>query len=685
MDLKTIEKDISEYLKSNNTLSPKDKLNYILNLLLYYRSEFYLEQILGRIKYDLSWINALSFENFIKKNTNDLIKNKIIKFGINNLKNHLFDYSEYIKKNITYTQIDLYINNYLYPGETLEYFWMLLAVYFSNTFDEVLDLYYKLTHFEINFASIILKQYKSINNNLISCFVIDKYNENTELETLYEVTNILKSGGGVGLSLDKFNNVSNIIKFYDKYTLYLSNNYNYNNKIAFYMSLWNKNINYIFKYCKESSKKLLNSFFGLWMPSIFIDYVEADKDWYLFDYNDIINDINHYKDKLNTKEFYEFLFTKRNNLGFKIKAKELYYEIEKCIFEKGLPYILFSDYCQEFSNHKNLGSIKCSNLCTEIMQYFGDYENNDKYAECVLGNIILPSCIINKTFDFNKLMDLSKKMVRYLNMIIDNTNKSNKSNLLNLRPIGVGVLGFSNVLFKLGLAIDDPKTKDLNEKIFACIYFSALEESVNLVKKYGKYNKFNDTPFCEGKLQFDLQNKKPIYKITDNIYLDWELLKYKIKENGIANSLLTTIPPTATTAILSGFSDSVGGIIGNVNLQKNINSNINYIYNRELLNDINYYYPDINKFIRKLIYYRGSIQNIDNIPQNIKDVYKTVWEINYKKYLDLFIQRSKYIDQHQSTNIFIKKNENNFYNILKYLKENKYKGLYYTLQEINIE
>jgi len=335
----------------------------------------------------------------------------------------------------------------------------------------------------------------------------------------------------------------------------------------------------------------------------------------------------------------------------KIKARELWSVILETQIETGMPYMLFKDSANRKSNQKNLGTIKSSNLCSEIIQYTDEKEQ----SVCNLASICLPKFIINKKkFNFVKLMEVTKVIVRNLNKIINTnfypTEQTRYSNMKN-RPIGIGIQGLADVYNILKLPFSSTEANELNEKIFETIYFSSLEESCRLAQIHGHYSSFPGSPFSEGLLQFDLWGIK---QDTLRMGFNWDKLKKDIITYGTYNSLLTTVMPTASTSQIMNNSECIEPYMSNVFVRTTLAGEFPII-NKNLIDallELDMWNEDMRKL---LMIHNGSIQNITIIPKEIRDVYKTAFEIGLKNIIIQGIGRGPFIDQSQSMNLFLSK------------------------------
>lgn len=503
-------------------------------------------------------------------------------------------------------------------------------------------------------------------NQMSSCFLLN-YSPSDD-SIFYRIENILMMEGGIGLAVHKLtkNQFFPVIKKLND----IVENIHKNKKtirpgsITIYMEVWNINIidfiNLRRNLNDSEDKKSRNIFTALWIPNLFMRRVMDDEEWTLMDpeKNPLLD------------EFYglEFINMYRNyeivNLGCKkIRARELWENILKIQIENGLPFLCFKDTINNNSLQNHLGVIKCSNLCTEIMQYCSDNET----AVCNLASISLPSIVIRDflnnnsvskklKLDYRKLYRLTKDLVKNLNYIIDNNyypDSQSKYNNLHHRPIGIGVQGFADLLMILKLPFDSIESKEINKNIFKIIYYAALNESCELARIDGTFQSYKNSPYSKGIINtshFSLEEKIE-NEMVNNLFLDWKNLKKKIKIFGLRNSLMTTVMPTVSTSQIIGNYDSIEPISNNIYIRRTISGE--YIILNKYLID---YLESINLWNREtyeiILRDSGSVKNL-NITNEFKNIFKNIWEISDDILLQYAIDRLPYIDQSQSLNIYM--------------------------------
>jgi len=384
-------------------------------------------------------------------------------------------------------------------------------------------------------------------------------------------------------------------------------------------------------------------FTAIWTSDLFMERVRDDKDWSLFDPKDCPGLDDAYGDK------YKILYEKYENEGKAkkvVKAHDIWKAITRSQIETGTPYISFKDHANNKSNHKNYGTIKASNLCNEILQYHDEKE----YACCCLSSICLPRFLDEKTkeYDFKKLEEIAGQLVRNLNKVIDvnlyPVPETEYSNFKH-RPLGIGVQGLADVFCLMRYPFDSKEALELNEKIFETIYYGAMKASIELSKKDGPYESFNNSPLSKGIFQFDLWKKE-----QSNRY-DWDSLRKEVIKYGSRNSLLTACMPTASTSQIMGYNEAIEPYTSNMYVRRTLSGEF-IVSNKHMINDLCKLGIWNKELKDRIIANNGSIQNIDNIPDDIKNLYKTSWELKQKALMDLSIGRGPYVCQTQSLNLF---------------------------------
>lgn len=503
---------------------------------------------------------------------------------------------------------------------------------------------------------------------LSSCFLLTMKDDSIDgiYDTLKNCAKISQSAGGIGLSIHHVrakgsyikgtNGVSNgivpMLRNFDMTARYVDQGGGKRKgSFAIYLEPWHADIKDFLELKRNHGKEEMRArdlFYAMWIPDLFMKRVEANEDWSLFCPNEApgLSDCH--------SEEFERLYEKYEREGKAretIKAQELWFEILESQIETGTPYMLYKDAANGKSNQKNLGTIKSSNLCTEIIEYTAP----DEVAVCNLASIALPKYITQGPdgkafFDHQKLYEITKVATRNLNKVIDvnyyPVEEARKSNFRH-RPIGLGVQGLADAFILLRMPFDSPEAKGLNEDIFETIYFAAMETSMELAIKEGTYETYEGCPASKGIFQFDMWGVTP----KSNRY-DWSALKDKVQKFGLRNSLLVAPMPTASTSQILGNNECFEPYTSNIYTRRTLSGEF-IIANKHLMKDLIELGLWDDSMRNRLISTNGSVQNIPGIPQNIKDLYKTVWEISQKIIIDMAADRGAYICQSQSMNIFM--------------------------------
>ncbi|EPY51395.1 ribonucleoside reductase large subunit Cdc22 [Schizosaccharomyces cryophilus OY26] len=496
-----------------------------------------------------------------------------------------------------------------------------------------------------------------------SCFLVTMKDDSIEgiYDTLKTCAMISKTAGGIGINMHNIratgsyiagtNGTSNglvpMIRVFNNTARYVDQGGNKRpGAFAAYLEPWHADIMEFLDLRKTHGKEDFRAremFYALWIPDLFMRRVEKNEPWTFFCPNEApgLADV--------WGEEFEALYEKyeKDNRGRRqLPAQKVWYAILQSQTETGNPFMLYKDSCNRKSNQKNLGTIRCSNLCTEIIEYSAP----DEVAVCNLASIALPTFIKDGKYNFQKLHDVTKVVARNLNKIVDinyyPVPEARKSNFRH-RPIGLGVQGLADAFFALRLPFESAGAKKLNIQIFETIYHAAVEASTELAEKNGPYESYEGSPASQGILQYDMWN------VTPTELWDWAGLKAKVAKNGLYNSLLVAPMPTASTSQILGFNECFEPYTSNM-YQRRVLSGEFQIVNPWLLKDLverNLWNEEMKN---KLVMLDGSIQAIPEIPQDLKDLYKTVWEISQKTVIDYAADRGPFIDQSQSLNVHLK-------------------------------
>ncbi|MEM9390462.1 MAG: ribonucleoside-diphosphate reductase subunit alpha, partial [Bacteroidota bacterium] len=385
-------------------------------------------------------------------------------------------------------------------------------------------------------------------------------------------------------------------------------------------------------------------FYALWISDLFMKRVEENGEWSLFCPNEAPGLAEAYGDdfeKLYVK------YEKEEKYRKQVKAQDLWFEILEAQIETGTPYMLYKDAANKKSNQKNLGTIKSSNLCTEILEY----TSPDEVAVCNLASIALPKFVTaDGMFDHQKLYEITKVITKNLNKVIDinyyPVEEARNSNMRH-RPIGIGVQGLADTFIRLKMPFESEEARGLNKDIHETIYFGAMEASMELAEKDGAYETFKGSPVSKGIFQFDMWGVTP-----SSGRWDWDTLKKQVKKNGVRNSLLLAPMPTASTSQILGNNECFEPYTSNIYTRRTLSGEF-IVVNKHLMKDLIKLGLWDDAMKNRLIEANGSVQNMPEVPQNIKDIYKTVWEISQKAIIDMSADRGAYICQSQSLNIHI--------------------------------
>lgn len=501
-----------------------------------------------------------------------------------------------------------------------------------------------------------------------SCFLLTMKEDSISgiYDTLKQCAKISQSAGGIGLAMHNIRATGSYIKgtngtsngivpmlrvFNDTARYVDQGGGRRKGSFAMYLEPWHADVFDFLEMRKNHGKeeqRARDLFYALWIPDLFMKRVEENGDWTLMCPNECPG-----LPETHSKEF-EKLYTKyeKEGKGRKtIKAQELWFKILESQVETGTPYMLFKDAANSKSNQQNLGTIRSSNLCTEIIEY----TSPDEIAVCNLASVALPKFVKEDgTYDHDKLFEISYQVTRNLNKIIDRNYypvvEARNSNMRH-RPIGIGVQGLADAFILMRLPFDSDEAKQLNKDIFETIYYAACTASKDLAIEEGTYETFKGSPASEGKLQFDLWGVKP----SDR--WEWDVLKEEIKKHGMRNSLLMAPMPTASTAQILGNNECFEPYTSNIYTRRVLSGEF-IVVNKHLLRDLTKLGLWDEDMKNRLIAANGSIQNINEIPDNLKHLYRTAWEISQRSILDMAADRGAYICQSQSLNVFME-NVNN--------------------------
>jgi ribonucleoside-diphosphate reductase alpha chain len=495
-----------------------------------------------------------------------------------------------------------------------------------------------------------------------SCFLLTMKDDSIDgiYDTLKQTAKISQSAGGIGLSIHNVratgsyiggtNGTSNgiipMLRVFNDTARYVDQGGGKRKgAFAIYLEPWHADIEGFLDLRKNHGKEEMRArdlFYALWISDLFMRRVEENGDWSLFCPHEAPGLGDTFGDEF---EALYHRYEKEGRARKVIKAQELWFAILEAQIETGTPYMLYKDAANRKSNQQNLGTIKSSNLCTEIMEY----TSADEVAVCNLASLALPRFVNEGKFDFNKLYEVTYHVTRNLNRIIDNNyypiEEAKRSNMRH-RPIGLGVQGLADVFILLRLPFESDLAKVLNKNIFETIYFAAMTASKDLAIEQGPYETFAGSPLSKGQFQFDLWNVQPSSRH------DWNALREEVKQHGVRNSLLVAPMPTASTSQILGNNECFEPYTSNIYVRRVLSGEF-IIVNKHLLKDLVQLGLWNDTMKNKIITANGSVQQINEIPAEIKALYKTVWEIKQRHLIDLAADRGAFICQSQSLNLFV--------------------------------
>lgn len=500
---------------------------------------------------------------------------------------------------------------------------------------------------------------------LSSCFLLTMKEDSIDgiYDTLKQTAKISQSAGGIGLSIHNVrstgsyisgtNGTSNgivpMLRVFNDTARYVDQGGGKRKgSFAIYIEPWHSDIFDFLDLKKNHGKEEMRArdlFYAMWIPDLFMKRVESNEDWTLMCPNECPGLYD-----CHSEEFEKlYLNYEKGGKGRKtIKARELWEKILESQIETGTPYMLYKDACNRKSNQKNLGTIRSSNLCTEILEY----TSKDEIAVCNLASIALPMFIKNNSFDHKELFNVTKRVTKNLNKVIDRNyypvKEAENSNFRH-RPIGLGVQGLADAFIKLRMPFTSDEAKALNQDIFETIYYAALTASMEEAQRDGTYKSYKGSPISKGEFQHNMWGVKD-EDLSGR--WDWAKLRKDIKKNGVRNSLLVAPMPTASTSQILGNNECFEPYTSNIYTRRVLSGEF-IVVNKHLLEDLVKLGLWNEELKQELMKSNGSIQHIDFIPQDIKDLYKTVWELSMKDIIDMARHRGYFIDQSQSLNLFM--------------------------------
>ncbi len=540
----------------------------------------------------------------------------------------------------------------------------------QNDIDEAIETYELMSKKFFTHATPTLFNAGTPKPQMSSCFLLQIQDDSIDgiYDTLKQTAKISQSAGGIGLSIHNIratgsyirgtNGTSNgivpMLKVFNDTARYVDQGGGKRKgSFAIYMEPWHADVFDFLDLRKNTGKEEMRArdlFYAMWIPDLFMKRVEEDGEWTLMCPNECPHLFDTYGDE------FEKLYTGYEKVGKgrkTIKARMLWEKILEAQIETGTPYMLYKDAANRKSNQKNLGTIRSSNLCTEIMEYTA----KDEVAVCNLASIAIPMFIEedekgNKFFNHQRLFEVTKKITRNLDTVIDQNyypvKEAENSNFRH-RPVGLGIQGLADAFIMLRLPFTCDEAKTLNQEIFETIYFAAVTSSMEMAKTKEPYSSFKGSPISNGEFQFNL------WGVSENDLSgrwNWKNLRKQVMQHGVRNSLLVAPMPTASTSQILGNNEAFEPYTSNIYTRRVLSGEF-IVVNKHLLEDLvelNLWNNDMKEEIMRA---NGSIQHIDVIPQELKDLYKTVWEMSMKDIIDMSRQRGYFIDQSQSLNLFM--------------------------------
>jgi ribonucleoside-diphosphate reductase alpha chain len=551
--------------------------------------------------------------------------------------------------------------------ERPQHMWLRVAIgIHGQNLEKVLETYEHMSKKYFTHATPTLFNAGTPHPQLSSCYLLSMESDSIDgiFNTLKDCALISKWAGGIGLHIHNVratgshirgtNGVSNgivpMLKVFNNTAKYVDQGGGKRNgSFAIYLEPWHADIAMFLQMRKNHGDEELKArdlFYALWIPDLFMERVKTNGKWTLMCPDECpgLSDV-YGQAFVELYEKYEADGKGRET----IDARDLWLQVLDAQMETGTPYLLYKDAANLKSNQKNIGTIKSSNLCCEIMEY----SDGNETAVCNLASIALPSFIVTDqsiTFDFDKLHEVTKIVTENLNRIIDiNFYPTEKTKLSNFRhrPIGIGVQGLADVFLMLGYSFSSEEAKKINRDIFETIYHAALEKSCELAEKDGVYETFAGSPASQGILQFDMWKVDP-----GSSRYDWNILKQKIVEKGLRNSLLLAPMPTASTSQILGYNECIEPITSNIYSRRTLAGEF-IMVNKYLMNDLIALDLWNETLKNNIIANNGSIQHLDIIPVVIREKYRTVWEIQMRHLIDMSADRGAFICQSQSLNLWL--------------------------------
>jgi ribonucleoside-diphosphate reductase alpha chain len=534
-----------------------------------------------------------------------------------------------------------------------------------NDLDSVIETYDLMSKKFFTHATPTLFNAGTPKPQMSSCFLLAMQDDSIDgiYDTLKQTAKISQSAGGIGLSIHNVratgsyirgtNGTSNgivpMLRVFNDTARYVDQGGGKRKgSFAIYIETWHADIFEFLDLKKNTGKEEMRArdlFFAMWTSDLFMKRVQEDSYWTLMCPNECPGLYDVYG------EAFEALYIDYETRGKgrkTIKARELWEKILESQIETGTPYMLYKDAANRKSNQKNLGTIRSSNLCTEIMEY----TSKDEIAVCNLASISLPMFVENGQFDHELLFNVTKRVTRNLNKVIDRNyypvKEAENSNMRH-RPVGLGVQGLADAFILLRMPFTSEEAKKLNQEIFETLYFAAVTASMEMAKEEGPYSTFEGSPISEGEFQHNLWGVKD-EELSGR--WDWAALRKEVMAHGVRNSLLVAPMPTASTSQILGNNEAFEPYTSNIYTRRVLSGEF-IVVNKHLLHDLVELGLWNETLKQEIMRHNGSVQNIDIIPQHLKELYKTVWEMSMKDIIDMSRQRGYFVDQSQSLNLFM--------------------------------
>lgn len=553
--------------------------------------------------------------------------------------------------------------------EPIQYMWLRVSIgIHGDDMDAIRESYDAMSTLRCTHATPTLFHAGCKYPQLLSCFLLGIEDSVRGIyKALTDCAHISKWGGGIGVwaqgirsngsRIRGTNGITSgivpMLKVFNDTARYINQSGKRNGSFAMYLEPWHADV-FDFLEAKKNhgdeNARARDLFYAMWIPDLFMKKLLQNKDFHLFCPDECPGLADTWGDEFET--LYE-RYVSEGKQKKTVKARDVWNAIITSQIETGTPYILYKDAANRKSNQQNLGTIRSSNLCTEIIEY----SDTNEYACCTLASIALPRMVNvdEGTYDFTELGTISRILVRNLNRVIDRnyypvpeTERSNSRH----RPIGIGVQGLADVFALLRLPFHSDRASKLNQELFACMYYFAMKESCEQAKRDGAYSTFVGSPLSKGKFQFDLWGVDPVGELSDGTKLDWDTLRTDVMKHGVRNSLLLAPMPTASTAQILGNTECFEPYTSNIFTRRTLAGDF-MVVNRHLQKDLIRLGIWNDTMKDWIVANRGSIQPIPGISKEIKDLYKTAWELSQKVLIDQAADRGAYICQSQSLNLFM--------------------------------